>query len=147
DDAPDVRALVEARLRLSKRFDVVGQGATGAEAVALVRDLDPDLLVLDVSMPDVDGLDALVTVRERSPRTAVVMFSGFEEHGLADRARALGAADFVEKSVAVGDLVGRLLAAVHHPAAGEAPDPAPSPEPVLQEHLERFRAAFDQAAI
>jgi PAS domain S-box-containing protein len=148
DDAPDVRSLVRTRLRLTKRFDVVGEGATGREAVDRVIEHRPDLLLLDVSMPDMDGLDALARLRELVPETRIVIFSGFEEHGLADRARDLGAADFVEKSVSMEELIERLLAAAAAPADVEAEKPTPAgPEPVLQEHLERFRAAFDQAAI
>ena len=139
-------------MRLSKRFEVVGEAGTGREALAVVAEHDPDLLLLDVSMPDMDGLDALVRVRESAPRTQVVMFSGFEEHGLADRARVLGAADFIEKSVSLEELTNRLLAVVADPGgapSADAPhsDPAPVSDPVLQEHLERFRDAFDQAAI
>ncbi|HUR48964.1 MAG TPA: PAS domain S-box protein [Acidimicrobiales bacterium] len=146
DDASDVRALVRSRLQLTNRFKVVGEGANGAEAETLAAELKPDLMLLDVSMPDVDGLDALAKVRAASPDTRIVMFSGFEEQGLADRARELGAVDFIEKSIPIGQLADRLMAAV-----GAAPVDshvlAPGPEALLQEHRERFRAAFDEAAI
>lgn len=148
DDAPDVRTLVRTRLRLSKLFDVVGEAGSGREAIETARAQQPDLLLLDVSMPDMDGLDALRDLAEVAPTTKVVMFSGFEEQGLADRSRQLGAVDFVEKSVPVDELIDRLVAA----ARDELPEPRPVampavPESILQEHLERFRAAFDQAAI
>jgi PAS domain S-box-containing protein len=147
DDAPEVRALVRMRLKLSKRFDVVGEGNTGFDAVQMATELAPQIILLDVSMPDMDGLEALQRIRAEAPATVVVMFSGFEEHGLADQARALGAVDFIEKSVPIEQLAERLLAAF----AGAEPPPAlrspADPDPVLQEHLERFRAAFDQAAI
>lgn len=148
DDAPDVRTLVRTRLRLSKLFDVVGEAGSGREAIETARAHQPDLLLLDVSMPDMDGLDALRDLAEVAPTTKVVMFSGFEEQGLADRSRQLGAVDFVEKSVPVDELIDRLVAA----ARDELPEPRPVampavPESILQEHLERFRAAFDQAAI
>jgi PAS domain S-box-containing protein len=149
DDAPDVRTLIRTKLRLTKRFDVVGEAGTGREALLLAQDLQPDLVLLDVSMPDVDGLDALAQLPARAPAARIVMFSGFEEHGLADRALALGAVDFIEKSTPIDDLVDRLLDAMgEEPArAGDAAPASTEPEPVLQDHLERFRAAFDQAAI
>lgn len=148
DDAADLRSLLRARLRLTGRFEVVAEGATGADAMLLCQRHAPDLVLLDVSMPDMDGLEALVGIRERAPRTAVVMFSGFEEEGLAERALALGAADYVQKSVFVEELVERMLAA----AGSQEPEPqevAEDPEirRLLAEHRERFRAAFDDAAI
>lgn len=147
DDAPEVRALVRTRLKLSKRFDVVGEGSTGLDAVQMAVELAPQMILLDVSMPDMDGLEALQRIRAEAPDTMVAMFSGFEEHGLADQARALGAVDFIEKSVSIELLADRLLAAIAGVEAPIALRPAIQPEPVLQEHLERFRAAFDQAAI
>ena len=146
DDAADVRALLRTKLRLTRRFEVVGEAADGQEALALAIETRPDLVLLDVSMPGMDGLEALQAIRSAVPEARVVMFSGFEEQGLADKARALGAADFVEKSVNVEDLATRLLALVEGEPA--TPDRRRStPEPVLLEHLERFRAAFDDAAI
>ena len=117
DDAADVRLLMKTRLRVSGSFKVVGEGADGAQAVALAEQHEPALMLLDVSMPGVDGLQALPEVLKVSPSTRVVMFSGFEEHGLAERARALGAADFIEKSVPVDALLARLLELLERPTA------------------------------
>jgi PAS domain S-box-containing protein len=147
DDAADVRALVRTRLKLSKRFEVIGEGSTGRDALALARELAPELILLDVSMPDMDGLEALERIRADAPNTMVAMFSGFEEHGLADQARALGAIDFIEKSVPIEQLADRLLAAIDGAEPPSPPSTTPELEPILQEHLERFRTAFDQAAI
>jgi PAS domain S-box-containing protein len=104
-------------------------------------------------MPEMDGLAALVRIREAAPATRVVMYTGFDETGLAERARELGASAFIEKSVSMDALLDQLTA-VH---AGAAPsteselDPAGStddPEStVLAEHLERFREVFEEAAI
>ena len=82
--------LVRTRLRLSGLFDVVGEGADGAEAVALAEEHRPTLMLLDVSMPGMDGLEALPRVREASPDTRVVMFSGFEEQGLVETTPGAG---------------------------------------------------------
>ena len=150
DDAPDVRAVVRARLRMSRRFEVVGEGADGREAVELAKRLTPALMLLDVSMPEVDGLEALPRILEVSPRTRVVLFSGFEEKGLAERARLLGASDFIEKSTALDVVVQRLLDLLDEEHSPEAPaaSAVPSEESrVLGDHLERFREVFDEAAI
>jgi PAS domain S-box-containing protein len=154
DDAPELRLLLRTRLRTSGLFQVVGEGADGSEAIALAREQHPELMLLDASMPGMDGLEALPRVREVSPDTKVVMFTGFEEQGLATTARNLGATAFVEKSVPVDTLVEQLAALA---AGGPAPGPRVDdrmPEPavredqsVLDEHLERFREVFSEAAI
>ncbi|MRJ77131.1 PAS domain S-box protein [Aeromicrobium sp. SMF47] len=158
DDAPEVRALVRTHLRLSGAFEVVGEGADGADAIELVHQFRPDLLVMDMSMPDLDGIDALPGVLAVSPTTRVVVFTGFEGEGLAELARSMGASAFLEKSVSLDVLVDRLRD-VHEGRAPAAP-PAPAPSlaavgeqvtetdrEVLDEHLERFREVFDEAAI
>jgi len=162
DDADEVRMLVKTRLRLSGKFDVVAEGGDGAEAVALAQQHLPQLMLLDVSMPSVDGLEALPQVLAASPSTRVVVYSGFEEQGLVEKARQLGAADFIEKSAPIDVVIERLLAALGReetsmPAASEAREagttatlsvgsPIPD-EAALNEHLERFREVFEEAAI
>jgi PAS domain S-box-containing protein len=147
DDAPEVRSLLRMRLRVAGGFEVVGEAGTGVEALEVVGEQRPDLVLLDVSMPDMDGLDALTRIRESAPDTCVVMFSGFEEQGLADRARELGAADFISKAVPVDELVERLRSLTGSGDGPATPSPGGPPEAALVDHLERFRAVFDQAAI
>ncbi len=96
-------------------------------------------------MPGMDGLEALPRVREASPETQVVMYSGFSEVGLAERTIELGAAAFFEKSTSLESLVDDLLAVLGDHARGPT-DPGET-EPLLEEHLERFRELFEDAAI
>jgi hypothetical protein len=103
-------------------------------------------------MPEMDGLEALPFVREVSPETVVVMYTGFDEGGLAHQARALGAAALIEKSVAIDELPEQLDAIREAAGGGRGPDVAVEPDPgtpenVLNEHLERFREIFEEAAI
>lgn len=154
DDAVEVRTLVRTRLTLSGQLDVVGEGASGQDAIDLVERLQPDLLLLDVSMPGMDGLEALPRVRAVSPNTRVVMYSGFAENGLSDRCRALGAAAFMEKSTSLESLSADLLAVLGaEPPTDERPVAEPDEvsadpeESVLHEHLERFQEVFEEAAI
>jgi PAS domain S-box-containing protein len=151
DDAPDVRMLLNTRFRLSGRLDVVGEGADGYDAVELARQHHPTLMLLDVSMPGRDGLAALPMVLDVSPTTRVVMFSGFDAAGLAEHTRRLGAAEFLEKSLSLDELIDRLvkIAGPDGSPAAEGPR-VPDPqqlEPVLADHIERFREIFDDAAI
>lgn len=158
DDAPDVRMLVRTHLRLTGHFEIVGEGGTGAEAVALAEAHQPDLLLLDVSMPDMDGLTALPQILATSPGTRVVMLSGFEEQALVQHARELGAVEFLNKQLSVEQLAQRLRELALQDANRSA-DPAPEPPSVgsahpaddvrvlLAEHPEDFHEIFEQAAI
>ncbi|MBW8826596.1 MAG: PAS domain S-box protein [Acidobacteria bacterium] len=106
----------------------------------------PDILLLDVSMPQMDGLAALPEVIAASPETRVIMLSGFEGQGLAEHAKALGAADFIEKAFPIEELPERLRVGAEPPApAGIITGPSEAETEVLARHLERFRAVFDEA--
>jgi CheY-like chemotaxis protein/anti-sigma regulatory factor (Ser/Thr protein kinase) len=78
DDAADVRRLVRTALRFRGGFEVVGEAASGEEAVALVTSSQPDVVVLDLGLPDIAGEDVLTRIRADSPRSQVVIFSGRE---------------------------------------------------------------------
>lgn len=153
DDSADVRTLIRTQLSLSGAIEILGEGANGDQAIALAEEHRPDLMLLDVSMPGVDGLAALPQVLLRSPTTRVVMFSGFAEAGLAAETRALGASAFLEKSVPFEKLLDTLTELVGpHPHDEARRASAPTPvnahlDPVLAEHLERFREVFEDAAI
>ncbi len=159
DDSPDLRTLVRLRLEADGGFVVLDEGGTGRDAVRLSSKHRPDVALLDVSMPDMDGLEAIGPIREASPATRVVMFSGFDRSGLEPRALALGASGFIEKSLPIADLPGRLrqLAVPEARRSMRTADdevtpviqPRPaaaSPDP-FAEHLERFRTAFEGACI
>src|SRR5690242_11852764 len=75
DDAPEVRTVLRTFFQVSGQLDVVGEGADGAAAVELAGRHRPALMLLDVSMPGMDGLEALPKVRRASPETRVVMYS------------------------------------------------------------------------
>jgi DNA-binding NarL/FixJ family response regulator len=96
DDHAGVRAALVAVLDLIG-LEVVGQASDGAEAVAPAEELAPDLVVMDLSMPVLNGLDATRLLREAAPATAVVVFTAFASGELEDAAHAAGAAAYVVK--------------------------------------------------
>ena len=123
DDVVEVRRLVRTSLRFRGGFEVVGEAADGAEAVLLAAQLRPDVVVLDLGLPDIAGREVLTRVRESSPLSKVVVFSGLETPDrtwIADHAEG-----FVLKDADLGYLVD-LLESVGRPtdsrAAIELPD-------------------------
>ena len=108
DDVAALRRLVRIGLESSGRFRVVGEASTGAMAVDMVRREKPDLVLLDLSMPEMDGLEALPRILEASPETRVAVFSGFNHVRMAPVALRLGASAYIEKGLEPNVLVQRL---------------------------------------
>ena len=104
DDSDDVRLLVRMKLEMHCVADVVGEAEDGLAAVELASTLQPDLVLLDLAMPRMDGLEALPLIREAAPKARVVVLSGFDENTMASRALAAGAMRYVEKGIALADL-------------------------------------------
>jgi DNA-binding NarL/FixJ family response regulator len=117
DDDDGVRDLVALLLGLEPDFDVVGCARNGAEAMSLAEETSPDLVVLDVSMPVVDGLAAASGIRRFLPAAHLVMFTALTDAALESEARAAGANAVLEKGAAgVQTLVERLRGEVIRPS-------------------------------
>ena len=100
--------------------EIVGEAATGDEAIEKAFQHHPYVVLMDIRMPERDGLSALEKIRERQPETSVVMLTAYENPTYVARSVALGAADFVLKSATPQELV----ATVHRVARGEEPPEA-----------------------
>ncbi len=98
-------------------IEVVGQAASGKETVKLAEQLKPDVVLLDIRMPDGDGLSTLEKLRQKVPSTKVVMLSTYDNPTYVARAVALGASDFVLKGATREAIIETIKAA----AAGESP--------------------------
>ncbi|HLF99957.1 MAG TPA: response regulator transcription factor, partial [Acidimicrobiia bacterium] len=98
DDVEDVRAVLRLQFKLDGRFEVIGEGEDGEEAIELARELRPDLLVLDRNMPLLGGLEAIARVRAVSPDTAIVLYTAALDKGLYHDALAAGALDVLDKA-------------------------------------------------
>jgi CheY-like chemotaxis protein len=104
DDSDDVRLLLTLKLGSVEGLEVVGEAPDGEEAVRLAAELQPDLVLLDLAMPRMDGLQALPLIRQSVPQVRVVVLSGFEDEVMADKAVSAGAARYVEKGAALSSL-------------------------------------------
>ena len=111
DDTAEYRLLLRIILQQDGRFDVVGEAADGAEAVRVTTAEQPDVIVLDLAMPVMDGLEAIPGIRACSPDTAIVVLSGFARGRLDRQALSLGATAYVEKGEAFSMIVSTLLGA------------------------------------
>lgn len=99
DDTPGIRMLLTAMLSAQSGIAVVGEAENGRQAVDVASQLRPDVMLLDISMPVMDGMEALPLIRQASPTTSVVMLSGFSASEIKDRALSEGAVAYVEKGI------------------------------------------------
>jgi DNA-binding NarL/FixJ family response regulator len=119
DDVPAMRRLVRLALEESGHFTVVGEALNGAEAASAGRRLRPDVILLDLAMPGVNGLQALPLLKEACPSARIILHTGFEHERLAREALEYGAHAFLEKGLPAPTLVARLLALL--PPSGPSP--------------------------
>jgi DNA-binding NarL/FixJ family response regulator len=113
DDTSRMRTELIALLE-DAGFHVIGEASHGAEGVMLARELRPDVVVMDVRMPILNGIAATEYISRELPATRVIVFSAFEDRELETTARAAGACDFLVK----GATPGAIAAAVKDAARG-----------------------------
>jgi two-component system, NarL family, nitrate/nitrite response regulator NarL len=97
DDSPTFLEVVCALLELEEEIDVLARAADGVSALEVVADLRPDLLVMDIDMPYLDGLNAAMLISTRFPRTRIVLMSADDSPELRADCLACGADAFVHK--------------------------------------------------
>jgi DNA-binding NarL/FixJ family response regulator len=98
DDSEDLLFLVRGALERSGQFRVVAEAADGEKGVAAVKASQPDLVLLDIAMPVMDGMQALPLIREECPTAIVVMLSAFgDSSGMPQRAMDMGANGYIHK--------------------------------------------------
>jgi DNA-binding NarL/FixJ family response regulator len=115
DDQAVVRRGLRVLFHLEPDLQVVGEASTGIEALALAHTLTPDVVLMDIAMPGMDGIEATAALRRAVPQSVVVILSIYDDAQTRGRAQAAGAVAFVEKRGATDS----LLAAIRQ-AAGQA---------------------------
>jgi two-component system, LuxR family, response regulator FixJ len=133
DDEELVRAGLKAILEAEPDIEVLGEASDGAEVPGLVRRFEPDVVLMDVRMPDMDGLELLQALAARGPLPPVIVITGHGEVPMAVQAMKLGARDFIEKPF---DPL-TLLASVRD-ALTAAATQAATADPEIRRRLERL---------
>ena len=114
--------LLRLAMKKCDGLTVVGEAADGVEAVQQATELQPDLVMLDLAMPRMDGLEALPLIRAAVPGVRVIVLSGFNRSALADKAIEAGADHYVVKGGSIRALV-ELVDALFE-SSGSSPRPA-----------------------
>jgi CheY-like chemotaxis protein len=135
DDVEEIRGLIRLSLEEFGKgtFIVVGEAGDGVEAIEAARATQPDLVLLDLSMPHMDGLEALPQIRRVAPLSMVVVFSGFTENRMRESASRLGSVGYIEKGTPPQKLVQKLreIISLHRSRSG-ASNAAADGQPSLE---------------
>ena len=133
DDHSIMREGLQVMLELSGEFEVVGQARDGVEAVKAASDLSPDVIVMDVMMPEKDGVEACREIMESLPDTKVIMLTASTEADAVIEAVAAGAAGYLQKVSGMNQLLSMVK--------GAAADEMRLPTEVVRRVFDRIRTA------
>jgi NarL family two-component system response regulator LiaR len=111
DDHDMVRRGLATFLRINQDLVLVGEGRDGKEAIALCEQLQPDVVLMDLLMPDMDGTTATRSIRQRWPQIQVIALTSFQDQELVQRVLQAGAISYLLKNVSADDLAEAIRAA------------------------------------
>ena len=114
DDHPIVRQGLKTLLEGHSGWEVIGEASDGAEAVEKAKDLNPDVMVLDVTMPRMNGLEACRLLRQECPALEILFVTQHDSPQMMREALEAGARGYVVKSNAARDLLAAVDAVSHH---------------------------------
>lgn len=111
DDHTVVRSGLTKFLRVNKDFQLVGEASDGSEAVQLASLHKPDVILMDLMMPGMDGVTATRAIHEKMPAVKIIALTSFADHNLVQGALRAGAAGYLQKNVTAQDLAHAIRAA------------------------------------
>jgi DNA-binding NarL/FixJ family response regulator len=112
DDHRLFAQALEAILEADERIEVAGHARDGREAVELAASLDPDVILMDIAMPAMDGFQATRLIRKSDPSATILMLTGSNSKSDLDRARRAGAAGYVTKDRIAAELIDAIVEVV-----------------------------------
>jgi len=128
DDHDTVRLGLRALIESHSEWTVCGEAASGRDAVEKARELEPDVVIMDLTLPDLHGLDATRQIHRDRPQTAVLVFTVHQSEHLVQAAREAGAQAFVSKTAAGRELKKAIAAMAQHKPIFTEPITIPTPE-------------------
>jgi len=131
DDAPDYRLIVRTILAtVSDMMTIVGEAEDGAEALAVVLRERPDIVITDLMMPLLNGIELTKRIREELPQTKIILMSSYTEDAYRLMASDSGADAFVNKRVINDALLPAIRDLIRRISGGSGPLPPESPRPI-----------------
>ena len=113
DDHPIVRNGLEASLLADMGVELFGKAKSGVEALALIKDCTPDVILMDLVMPDMDGIETTRAILDRYPQVKIIVLTSFPEEDLVQRAMEAGAIGYLLKNVTIGTLSNAIRSAYY----------------------------------
>lgn len=113
DDQTIVRSGLSAFLTAFDDLELIAEATNGVEAVRLCAELKPDVIIMDLKMPEMDGVEATRLIRLRHPEVQVIVLTSFPEEGLVQKSLQAGAISYLLKNTAAEELVAAVRAAYH----------------------------------
>jgi DNA-binding NarL/FixJ family response regulator len=105
DDVSEMRKLLRYALEADPRMRVVGEAENGREGARVIAELQPDVVLLDLSMPDMDGLETIPAISSAAPDTGIIVFSGFAADRMREPALQGGADLYLEKGLPLDEVI------------------------------------------
>jgi len=138
DDVPEVRIVIASFLKKDPRLKISSEAADGIEAVRKAEQLQPDLILLDIGLPRLNGLDAACLIRKVSPQSKILFVSQESSAEIVQEAFRIGAHGYVVKA----DMMTDLLAAVDAVLRGDRFVGRRLADPITEEHAEGSPASL-----
>ncbi len=112
DDHKLLREMLHLALRQETGIEVVGEAGNGLQTIDVISDLKPDIVLLDIIMPEMDGIKVLPAIKEKSPKTKALMLTVANDEAMILKALKAGAKGYLSKDVGISDLI-KAIQAVH----------------------------------